>query len=131
MGSKCTYDTSQEGEISSHVLKSVLSWDVIHKLKSQRQLLAQDGIKDINEWNEKRKELSDSRYKSILHNILTHHGQIDGHKTRLDNYRTIHNIDDREHNKALEECGWTPEEYELGHKKEVTTMSWLRKLISG
>merc|ERR1712228_103151 len=96
-------------------LKSVLSWDIIHKLKTQRQILVSDEITDTEKWNLKRNEQSENRYRAILSNILSH-GRLDKYQTELDNYRTIHNIDDDEHYKALKKCGWTPEEYELGHR---------------
>jgi len=99
-------------------LKSVLSWDIIHKLKTQREVIINRKVTDIDKWTQKRKEQSDHRYRAILHNILSHHGQLDGHKCELNNYRTIHNIDEERHNMALKTCGWTPEEYELGRKVE-------------
>lgn len=99
-------------------LKSVLSWGIIHKLKTQRELLLNQEVIDTEKWTQKRTEQNDHRYRAILNNILSHHhGQLDGHKSELANYRTIHNIDDDGHYKALQQCGWTPEEYELGYKK--------------
>lgn len=95
-------------------LKAVLSWDIVRKLKGQRDLLVQGDVKDAEHWTLKRQEQSDARYDAILHNMLTHRDSIIHWKNELSTYRTIHHIDDEHHRIALKRFGWTPEEFEAG-----------------
>ena len=97
-------------------LQFALCWDIVRKLKNQRNFLIHE-VKDPEQWTIKRKEQTDSRYASILENILQHHGHLEGHQEQLKNYRVMHQIDDEQHLKALKHCGWTPEEYDLGRKE--------------
>ena len=48
--------------------------------------------------------------------MLTHPAYLSKLKPGLEKYRIIHHIDDEHHRLALDKCGWTPEEYELGIK---------------
>merc|ERR1712127_262849 len=97
-------------------LQFALCWDIVRKLKTQRNFQLKE-VTDPEEWTIKRKEQTDSRYVSILDNILHHHGQLDGYQEQLENYRHMHQIDDEQHLKALEKCGWTPEEYKSGRRR--------------
>lgn len=99
-------------------LQFALSWDIVRKLKSQRKFLINNHVEDPELWTIKRTEQSDSRYMSILQNILEHHGHLDGHRNEIAKYRSIHQIDDEHHYRALNNCGWTLEEYNLGRKKD-------------
>ena len=100
-------------------LQFALCWDIVRKLKYQRNFLIRE-VADPEEWTIKRKEQTDSRYASILENILQHHGHLEEHLEQLKNYRVMHQIDDEQHLKALKHCGWTPEEYEIGRKGSET-----------
>jgi len=96
-------------------LKAALSWDIIRKLKAQRLMLADGTVEDPALWTAKRKEQGAERYAAILHNMLSHpdpHKHID----QLTKYRGIHHIGDEHHRLALERCGWTMQEFELGRK---------------
>lgn len=97
-------------------LKAALSWDIIRKLKSQRQMLAAGSVAKPEEWTIKRNAQNDQRYASILQNLLSHPNYVMQHRDELNKYRKIHHIDDEHHRLALEQCGWTPEEFELGHR---------------
>merc|ERR1712174_66977 len=52
-------------------LKSVLSWDIISKLKNQRQIVIAHEISDTKKWTQKRDEQTEARYRAILFNILS------------------------------------------------------------
>lgn len=106
-------------------LQAVLTWDIVRKLKGQRQSLAEHRkeIIDAELWTKKRNEQSEDRYAAILHNLLLHPEKVGNKKRRveLDHYRKIHNIDDAHHAIALAKCGWTLSDYENGylHKSPV------------
>jgi hypothetical protein len=97
-------------------LKAVLSWDVVRKLKAQRDLISDGVIVDPEEWTIRRQQQSQHRYAAILGNVLAHPDFFKNHKAELRNYRIIHDIDDEHHRLALQQCGWTPEEFERGVK---------------
>jgi len=97
-------------------LKATLTWDIVRKLKAQRLLQQSGRIDDVEAWTERRNQQTEHRYIAILHNLLSCKKNLYKRRRELNKYRMIHHIDDDVHNKALEECGWTPEEFELGHK---------------
>lgn len=96
-------------------LKAALSWDIIRKLKGQRLMLANGQVDDPSLWALKRKEQGSDRYAAILANMLNHpnpHEHID----ELAKYRGVHHINDEQHKLALAKSGWTPEEFQVGHR---------------
>jgi hypothetical protein len=97
-------------------LKAALSWDVIRKLKGQRQLLIAKTVDNPELWTMKRNEQSADRYASILQNVLHHKDYLATNRDELVKYRMIHHIDDEAHRRALKKCGWTPEEFKMGQK---------------
>jgi CRP-like cAMP-binding protein len=97
-------------------LKATLTWDLVRKLKGQRLLLSTGRVNDPEAWTVRRNEQTQHRYAAILHNILLHPYYLKKERNELNKYRMIHHIDDEAHNKALREVGWTPEEFELGHR---------------
>ena len=99
-------------------LKAILSWDIMHKLKGQRTLLASGIIDDPEEWTELRNRQTFHRYAAILHNMLAHPKYLNEERKELDKYRMIHHIDDDHHNMALREVGWTPQEFDSGRKED-------------
>ena len=117
-------------------LQFALCWDIVRKLKKQRNFLIQN-VGNPELWTRKRKEQTDSRYASILENILHHHGHLDGHQEQLKNYRVMHQIDDEQHLKALEHSGWTLEEFNLGSRRnsektiqeKESLKEWVLKLL--
>ncbi|KAL3918514.1 MAG: hypothetical protein SGILL_004199 [Bacillariaceae sp.] len=98
-------------------LKAVMSWDIVSKLKSQRQLLASGKVEDVDRWTQKRREQTLSRYKAILHNMLSHPDYLNERKDQLAKYREIHHIQMSEHLLALKEVGWSIAEFEAGVKE--------------
>lgn len=98
-------------------LKSVLSWDIVSKLKSQRVLLASGHIEDAELWTRKRREQSLARYKAILKNMLSHPDYLNARKDKLTKYREIHQVSDQDHANALQDIGWTLAEFEAGVKE--------------
>lgn len=119
-----TWDRTELVELlnrSPHVrrsLKAVLSWDIVRKLKTQRTLLSAGIIDDPEAWTLRRHEQTEHRYASILKNLLATYDdtEMTRRQQELNKYRTIHHIDDEHHREALKNCGWTPEEFEAGHK---------------
>lgn len=103
-------------------LQAVLTWDIVRKLKGQRQSLAEHRkeIVDTELWTQKRNEQNEDRYAGILHNMVLHPEKVGNSKRRgeLDHYRKIHHIDDEHHAIALQKCGWTIDEYNEGHQKD-------------
>jgi len=97
-------------------LKAILSWDIVRKLKGQRQTISDHMVEDAEFWTQKRQEQSANRYAAILQNMLQNPEYFKKHKNALDHYRTIHHIDDDRHKQALKTCGWTPSEYEAGER---------------
>jgi CRP-like cAMP-binding protein len=97
-------------------LKAVLSWDIVRKLKQQRHLLTDHAIEDVESWTDRRNRQTHYRYRAILKNMCAHPDYLKERKKQLLKYRMIHNIDDAEHVQALEEIGWTVDEFEAGHK---------------
>jgi len=97
-------------------LQSIISWDIVSKLKKQRQYLISRKTENPREWTIKRTEQNGFRYKSILKNLLSSHGHRK-YKKQVENYRLIHDINDEQHLETLKELGWTVEEYELGYKQ--------------
>jgi len=97
-------------------LKAILSWDIVRKLKGQRQDLAEHKVENPEFWTQKRQEQSEDRYAAILQNMLQHPDYFKKRKVELDHYRTVHHIDDEHHRLALKKCGWTVEEYQNGEK---------------
>jgi CRP-like cAMP-binding protein len=112
-------------------LRAVMSFDIISKLKSQRELLASGKITDPELWTEKRREQTRSRYKAILRNMLSHPDYLNKRKDRLAKYREIHHIQMSEHLLALEEIGWTSQEFEAGVKEGQTDEDALEKKNMG
>jgi len=104
--------------------QSVLGWDVVSKLKAQRTLLARKtfrGGERAEDLVVYRQNQNVSRYNYILHNVLSRQGgDIREFKEDLDTYRAIHHIPKEQHQKALQECGWTAEEYKQGFKMRQT-----------
>jgi CRP-like cAMP-binding protein len=98
-------------------LRAIMSWDIVSKLKSQRELLAGGVITDVDKWTVKRKEQTLSRYKAILQNMLSHPGYLKKRQGRLAKYREIHHVTNEEHIRSLTEMGWTEEEFKLGYKE--------------
>jgi CRP-like cAMP-binding protein len=104
-------------------LKATLSWDIVRKLKKQRVLLTEHIIEDADAWTRRRHEQTFHRYAAILHNMLSHPKYLAERRKELNKYRMIHHIDDEHHNAALRQVGWTPEEFEAGHKQDGSTMN--------
>jgi len=52
-------------------LKAALSWDIVRKLKGQRESITEHKVSDAELWTMKRKEQSEDRYASIVRNVLT------------------------------------------------------------
>lgn len=100
-------------------LKAALSWDIVRKLKSQRQMILSGDVDDPETWTILRNKQNDDRYAAILQNMLKHPDSIS--KDQLNKYRSIHHIDDQHHQLALDQCGWTLHEYELGKKLHSNT----------
>jgi len=105
----------------SIAFQSVLSWDVVNKLKSQRQLIARGVIpnekESVAKWHKARHEQSKDRYAGILASLLSEGEVGDGGRQTVQNYRRIHAIEEKQHIKALEKCGWTKREYDQGWKR--------------
>jgi len=99
-------------------LTAALSWDIVRKLKGQRELISTQVVDDPESWTKKRKQQSEERYVSILQNILQNPDNLMKRRDELNKYRIIHNIDDERHKMALEKCGWTPDDYEAGNNKQ-------------
>lgn len=97
-------------------LKAILTWDIVRKLKAQRNVLVDHLIDDPEEWTKRRNEQTNHRYAAILHAILCKHKYLEKFRHELERYRIIHHIDDAHHEVALRQCGWTVEEFEAGHK---------------
>lgn len=100
-------------------LKAALSWDIVRKLKGQRESITNHKVADAEIWTIKRKEQSEERYAAIVQNLLSIDRSTENMKKRtaeLDHYRTIHHIDDEHHELALKRIGWTLEEYNAGKK---------------
>jgi hypothetical protein len=110
-------DLLQREKMLRRSLKAALSWDIVRKLKGQREMLALRKIADPELWTQKRNEQNHHRYASILQNMLRHPQYLQQRKDELVKYRMIHHIDDEHHRMALERCGWTPEEFEAGFKE--------------
>lgn len=102
-----------------NALKAALSWDIVRKLKMQRHMLTEGRVQDPQAWTKKREDQGISRYASILQNMLRHPEDVNNMSEVLTKYRTIHHIDDRDHEKALAKCGWTEEEFRAGKKVVV------------
>jgi len=98
-------------------LKAVMSWDIVSKLKSQRNLLSSGKVKDPEEWTNKRRQQTLHRYKGILKNVLLHPAYLNKRKEELIKYRDIHHIEEEEHEQALTEMGWTLAEFDAGQKE--------------
>jgi hypothetical protein len=98
-------------------LKAIFSWDLVRKLKTQRSLLTSGMIDDPEEWTKLRNEQTKHRYVAILQNLLSN-DLIEESKQELNKYRLIHCISEDTHNKALEQCGWTPEEFARGYRDD-------------
>jgi len=98
-------------------LQSVISLDIVRKLKKQRTMLTKKDVENPELWTEKRIEQNFSRYVNILKNVLTHRGHLQRVRKQLETYRLIHDIDDSLHLEALQQCGWTLKEYTLGYRR--------------
>jgi len=98
-------------------LKAVLSWDIVRKLKAQRQTIAESKVEDPRLWSQKRQEQTEDRYAAILQNMVQNPEYFKKRKSELDHYRRIHHIDDEHHKQALMRCGWTSSEYDAGEKE--------------
>jgi len=103
-------------------LKAVLSWDIVRKLKMQRHMLTEGRVKNPTAWTKKREDQGISRYASILQNMLQHPQQFQDMSEVLTKYRRIHRIDDRDHERALAKCGWSEEEFRMGHRKKENSV---------
>ena len=100
-------------------LQSVLSWDIISKLKCQRHNLTENkrSISDTLKWTATRNAQTDVRYKSLV-SALLHNGRISTRDKKIvDKYRLIHVVDDTKHIQTLKELGWTALEYQRGRKE--------------
>jgi CRP-like cAMP-binding protein len=102
-------------------LQAALSWDVVRKLKMQRDLITAGRVRDAAAWTRKREEQGASRYASIVQNLLRGRAGTAAGGARaaeeaalLATYRVIHRIGDGEHAGALARCGWTAEEFRAG-----------------
>ena len=71
-------------------LKAVLSWDIVRKLKAQRQTIAENKVEDPEFWTQKRQEQSEDRYAGILQNMLQNPEYFKKRKDALDHYRMMH-----------------------------------------
>ena len=100
-------------------LKASLTWDIVRKLKGQRQMLARHEVSDPELWTVKRNEQNEDRYAAILLNMSTHPEYFTQRKRELDKYRIVHHIDDEHHRLALQKWGWTEEEYKMGKKLQT------------
>lgn len=110
-------DFLQREKTTRSALKAALSWDIVRKLKGQRQLLGEGKIENPELWTQKRNEQNKHRYAAILQNMLYHPKYLKERKEELTKYRMIHHIDDEAHRMALKQCGWTVEEFDAGFKK--------------
>jgi CRP-like cAMP-binding protein len=99
-------------------LKAIMSWDLVRKLKGQRFLVTDHLIRDADEWTKLRNQQTTHRYAAILQAVLQSDDLVADAKI-LTRYRIVHHIDDQTHADALQQCGWTPEEFAAGqrHKK--------------
>ena len=97
-------------------LKAALSWDIVRKLKMQRIMLAEGLVKDPEKWTRKRNEQGEHRYAAILQSMLQRPKDLPAYRDELNKYRIIHHIVDDRHRAALEKCGWTPEDFDLGRR---------------
>jgi Popeye protein conserved region len=128
-------------------LEAAMSWDIVRKLKHQRALVNHpELIGDAEGWTQRRNGQTQHRYTAILHNILNQQERksgsskkkiqkskdkddtsststsssattIDLFRMQLTKYRKIHHIDEAHHNMALRACGWTPEDFATGIRK--------------
>lgn len=98
-------------------IRAVMSWDIVSKLKSQRVLLASGKIHDPERWTKKRREQSIARYQAILQNMLVHPDYLNTMKDQLTKYREIHQITYSDHIAALNDIGWTIDEFNTGIKE--------------
>ncbi len=71
-------------------VKAVLSWDIVRKLKAQRQTIAESKVDDPEFWTQKRQEQSEDRYAGILQNMLQNPEYFKKRKDALDHYRMMH-----------------------------------------
>jgi CRP-like cAMP-binding protein len=110
-------DLLENDQITRRALKAVLSWDIVSKLKSQRVLLSKGLIDDPARWTQKLREQTEKRYAAILHNMLLYPKYLKERREELHKYREIHHIEDKSHEYALKEVGWTLEEFEAGTKE--------------
>ncbi len=113
-----------------NALKAALSWDIVRKLKMQRHMLTEGRVKDPTSWSKKREDQGISRYASILQNMLRRPEEFRDMCEVLTKYRQIHRIDDVDHTRALEKCGWTEEEFRSGKKNIIVEedeedLSWM------
>jgi CRP-like cAMP-binding protein len=100
-------------------LKAVMSWDIVRKLKGQRLLVTDHLINDPDEWTQRRNQQTSHRYAAILQAVLQSDDNLVQDTKSLARYRIVHHIDDETHAMALQQCGWTAEEFAAGkrHKK--------------
>jgi hypothetical protein len=110
-------------------VKSILSWDIVRKLKAQRLLLVEHLIDDPEEWTARRNRQTNDRYAAILQAVLYKPHFLQKFRNEIIKYRTIHHIDDEHHATALAEFGWTVEEFEAGEKQRKSARKVL--LIDG
>lgn len=109
-------------------LKAALSWDIVRKLKSQRDMINDPGlIQNAAAWTKKRQEQGISRYASILQNLVDN---PDTHEKKhlseiLTKYRTIHRIGDSQHLRALAKCRLTEEEFAAGKRNVMSVQDLL------
>jgi CRP-like cAMP-binding protein len=124
-----TWERSQLIDLMQHhaglrrSLKAIFSWDLVRKLKTQRGLLAAGMIDDPEEWTKVRNEQTKHRYFAILQNFLSNE-IVENRKAELNKYRLIHCISDETHELALQQCGWTPEQFERGYREQPLDMSY-------
>ena len=125
-------EDSSDGDMRGlfNALKTALSWDIVRKLKNQRHMLTEGRVKDPTSWSKKREDQGISRYASILQNMLRHPEEFHNMCEVLKMYRQIHHIDDVDHMRALEKCGWTEEEFRSGKKNIIVEedeedISWM------
>lgn len=104
-------------------MKSILTWDIVRKLKFQRLLLVDHWIDDAEEWTARRNRQTNHRYSAILQAVLQNPTYLEKFRKEVDKYRTVHHIDDQQHALALAQIGWTVEEFDTGKRvRKVNTI---------
>eukprot|EP00519_Triparma_laevis_P007122 CAMPEP_0182499032 /NCGR_PEP_ID=MMETSP1321-20130603/7033_1 /TAXON_ID=91990 /ORGANISM="Bolidomonas sp., Strain RCC1657" /LENGTH=289 /DNA_ID=CAMNT_0024703155 /DNA_START=624 /DNA_END=1493 /DNA_ORIENTATION=+ len=97
-------------------LQSRLSWDIVSKLKLQRQALENGGIKaeKARKWTQKRNVQTEQRFEALLAAFLVDGKIEEKDKEVIEKYRSIHVIDDEVLFRTLAKLGWGEPEWEKG-----------------